>query len=113
MLIIGDAKVSIDLPKTIFFGEPAFGICAVNNLKSSPRHIRISVLSQHCKATNVGKFYSTERLNYQQNFTLTCSKGSASSLSLTCFVAFRFSPPIRAKGTVQGMYSCKFNIHQN
>ena len=102
MIIIGDAIVSLDLPKTIFFGEPAFGTCAANNLKNSPLQIRILVVPSSCTPSNVGKFYSTGHLNYQQNFTLTCRKGSASSLSLTCFVAFRSSPSIRAKGTVQG-----------
>ena len=37
---IGDAKVTLDLPTTIFLGEPSFVRCSVNNLENSPKQIR-------------------------------------------------------------------------
>ena len=109
MIITGDAKVSLDLPTTIFLGEPAFGRCAVNNLESSPKEIKISFISLHCTAKNVGKLYSIEQLNYQQNFTVTCRNGSAPSVNVICFVVSNSSFPPPARGTVQG----KLKLHQN
>ena len=105
MIIIGGAKVSLDLPKTIFLGEPTFGRCVVNNLNNSHLKIIISVLSQSCAANNVGKFYSTEHLSYQQNFTVTCRSGSAPSVNVNCFVVPYLSPTIIDKVTVKGTLS--------
>ena len=92
---------------TIFLGEPAYGSCAVTNLKNSPGQISISFLSRHCTVNNVGEFYNTEHLSYQQNFTVTCRNGSAPSVDVNCFVVTL--PPIRAKATVQG----KLKLYQN
>ena len=109
MIITGDAKVSLDLPTTIFLGEPAFGRCAVNNLGNSPKEIRISLISDHCTAKNVGKIYSIEQSNYQQNFTVTCRNDSASSVNVICFVFPNSSSPLSDRGTVKG----KLKLHQN
>ena len=89
MIIIGDVKVSLDFPTTIFLGEPAFGRCAVNNFENSLPFIRILVIPSHCDASNVGNIYSTEQLNYQRNFTVTCRDGSAPSVNVSCFVTSR------------------------
>ena len=100
---IGNAKATLDLPMTIFLGEPAFGECSVNNLENSPNKIRIEFSSPHCTANYVGKIYSIEQLNYQQNFTVTCEKSSASSFKVICFVFTSSSPPLlTAEGTFQG-----------
>ena len=100
---IGDAKATLDLPMTIFLEETAFGRCSVNNLENSPKQISIRSSSPHCTADNVGKIYSTEQLNYQQNFTVTCGKGSASSFKVICFVFTSSSPGLlTTEGTVQG-----------
>ena len=102
---IGDAKATLDLPTTILLGEPAFGRCSVNNLESSPKQIEITFLSQYCTAKNVGKIYSIEQLNYQQNFTVTCRNGSDPSVNVICFVVSSSSfppPPPPARGIVQG-----------
>ena len=100
---IGNAKATLDLPMTIFLGEPAFGECSVNNLENSPKKIRIEVSSPNCTANYVGKLYSIEQLNYQQNFTVTCSEGS-SSVYVICFVQFSSSnqQPLSDKRKVQG-----------
>ena len=108
---IGDAKAALDLPTTIFLGEPAFGRCSVNNLESSPENIKITFLSQYCTVKNIGKIYSIEQLNYQQNFTVTCRNGSDPSVNVICFVvsSSSSSPSLPARGTVQG----KLKLHQN
>ena len=99
---IGNAKATLDLPTTIFLEETAFGRCSVNNLENSPKQISIRFSSPHCTADNVGKIYSTEQLNYQQNFTMICGKGS-SSINVICFVFTSSSPGLlTAEGTVQG-----------
>ena len=104
MLITGDAKVSLDFPTTIYLGEPAFGRCAVNNLKNTPPYIKILAISSHCTASNVGNIYSTEQLNYQQNFTVTCRDGSAPSVNVSCFVVSRIATK-RDIVIVKGMLS--------
>ena len=108
---IGDVKATLDLPTTIFLGEPAYGRCSVNNLENSPKQIKVSFISQKCTANNTGKIYSIEQLNYQQNFTLTCRNGSTPSVDVFCLVVPSSSSPfiLPAKGTVQG----KLKLHQN
>ena len=107
----GDAKATLDLPTTIFLGEPSFGRCSVNNLENSPKQIKVSFISQKCTANNTGKIYSIEQLSYQQNFTLTCRNGSTPSVDVFCLVVPSSISPfiLPAKGTVQG----KLKLHQN
>ena len=98
----GNTKATLDLPTTIFLGEPAFGRCSVNNLENSPEKIRIEFSSPNCTANYVGNIYSIEQLNYQQNFTVTCSKGSVPSVHVICFVDVSSSSPQLDTRKVQG-----------
>lgn len=79
----GGATVTLNLPDSIYLNEPASGNCIVSK---KPPFIRITPVKQHndyCKVKCIGKIYETNK-NYQQNFTVTCSNGSASSVEIQC-----------------------------
>ena len=83
--VIGN-RVSLELPKTIFYEEPAYGSCTAYHLKKPPVHIRVYSPTKDCSAINIGKWYNITDLDYRQNFTVMCKNGSGPSVDVKCFV---------------------------
>ena len=82
----GGAEVTLNLPDNIYLDEPASGDCSVSPTKS---HHRLMIIpenqhNEHCKVKLTRK--DLENKNYQQNFTVTCKNGSASSVKILCFI---------------------------
>ena len=90
LFAIGDhgVKLTLNLPESIILEEPASGSCVVSNLIKSPRKIIISPVDNkdYCSVKYTDRHYKIKNLKYQQNFTVTCRKGSASSFAIKCFI---------------------------
>ena len=86
--VIGN-RVSLELPKTIFYEEIAYGNCTANHLKKPLVGIRVYSTTQGCSANNTGNFYNTADSGYQQKFKVMCKNGSGPSVAVRCFVTTR------------------------
>ena len=98
--IIGgySVKVSLDLPETVFLGEAVSGSCTVNNLDNPLIRVYPSPYNKiSCSVTNIGGVHKIKHLSYQQNFSVNCSNGNASSVEVNCLV-----PPILERKEIQG-----------
>ena len=83
-------KLTLNLPESIFLEEPASGSCVVSNLIKSPHRITIVPVDNrdYCSVKYVDGHYEIKHSKlYQQNFTVTCGKGSASSVVIKCFIS--------------------------
>ena len=84
--VIGN-RVSLELPKTIFYEEIAYGSCTAYHLKKPPpMGIRVYSSTKDCVVNNTGNWYNTVDLDYRQNFTVMCKNGSGPSVDVICFV---------------------------
>ena len=91
MLVTGDhdVKLTLNIPESVILEEPTSGSCIVSNLMRSPRRIMIKVEGGNgvpCIVKYTSKNNKPKDLEYQQNFTVTCNKGSPSSVELKCFI---------------------------
>ena len=94
-------RVSLELPKTIFYEEIAYGSCTAYHLKKPPVHIRVYSTTRGCSANKTGNFYNTTDLDYRQNLKVMCENGSGPSVDVTCFVVTR-SGSLRTTTQIQG-----------
>ena len=72
----------------MFLEEPASGNCVVTNLMKSPQRIIVAPVDNkdYCRVKYIDRPYKIKGLQYQQNFTVTCRNGSASSVEMKCFI---------------------------
>ena len=91
LLVTGDhdVKLTLNVPESIILEEPASGSCIVSNLIRSPRRIIVKVEGGNgvfCIVKYTDKNDKPKDLEYQQNFTVTCKKGSPSFVGVKCFI---------------------------